>query len=188
MDWRDCIVVYIDVIDIKKRAKQGKSVGSSLMRAFHKLILDEMSRGLPSLDHAYAWNDSALLLGFVDGSSGAYERCLREAEILKRKVDAIAKSYGIAVKGQAFPELPDSNRNGRTAQNRRATILRTSSWAMANIFEIERAVKKLRAVWYLDKRVAERLTGVRPNGHLKLKLLPENKQRNVFYYDHYLWS
>src|SRR6266581_1218759 len=101
------------------------------MRVFHGLIVNEMKRGLLSLEHAYAWNDSVLLLGYVGQSPEAYRACLQDAERLKRKVDAIAKSYAIAVKGQTFPEMADSVVGRRRIRNGRATILRTSSYAMA---------------------------------------------------------
>jgi hypothetical protein len=190
MEWRDCVVIYIDLVDLKKRMNESKSAGSALMRAFHKLIASEMEHGLRSLDHAYAWNDSALLLAFVDESPRAYQTCLREAESLKRKVDAIARSYAIAVKGQAFPLLPDAAGGGRTIRTKRATILSTSSYAMANCFEIESAVKrrKLRSFWYLDQRIAENLKTIKPNGSFRLQLLPSRRARSVYWYDQYLWN
>jgi hypothetical protein len=187
MEWRDCVVIYIDLIDLKKRLRN-PTAGSLLMRSFHELVVDEMERGLASLNHAYVWNDSTLLLAFVDNSSVAYQACLQDAETLKRRVDSIGKSYAIAVKGKAFPRLRDSKRNGGTIKKRRTTILKTSSYAMANCFVIEDAVRNLRSVWYLDERIARHLKEVKPNGSIRLKLLPEYKHRNVFYYDRYLWS
>ncbi len=190
MDWRDCVVVYIDLIDVKKRTSGPKSEGSSLMRAFHDLVVNEMKRGLASLEHAYAWNDSALLLGYVGESTEAYQECLQDAETLKGRVDAISKSYAIAVKGQAFPLALDSVAGVEAMKGGRATILRTSSYAMANCFEIEREVRrrKLRHAWYLDSRILDHIKTVTPNGVFKLKLLPNRRPRNVYSFSGYLWK
>jgi hypothetical protein len=188
MEWRDCVVIYIDLIDTKNRAK---SVRSLLMRSFHELVVNEMEWGLASLDHAYVWNDSALLLAFVDKSSGAYQACLRDAQSLKRSLRSIAKSYAIAVKGQPFPRLHESKHDGGRIKNGRTTVLRTSSYAMANCFEIEREVKEnkeLRSVWYLDERIAKHLRALKPDGAFEMKFLPELKSRSVYRYNRDLWN
>lgn len=190
MEWRDCVVIYIDLVGLRKRASGAKSKGSSLMRAFHALVANEMKSGLLSLDHAYVWNDSVLLLGYVDGSSGAYQACLRDAETLKRKVDQRVKSYAIAVKGQTFPQSPEVMADGGTSKTGRVTILRTSSYAMGNCFEIEKEVKKrkLRKSWYLDGRIAKHVKRPGPREVLKLKLLPKDQPRSVYLFDGYLWD
>src|SRR5437870_5633660 len=89
---------------------------------------------------------------------------LRAAHRLKRTIDewmqkwTKKKSYAVAVKGRAFPELTDGQAMDRV------TILRTSSYAMANCFEIEREVKKrkLRKSWYLDDRLAKHIRHAQP--------------------------
>lgn len=190
MKWRDCVVIYIDLVDVKKRASGSKSKGSSLMRAFHALVASEMKSGLLSLDHAYVWNDSALLLGYVDGSPRAYEACLRDAETLKRKVEQSTKSYAIAVKGQTFPQSPEAMAESGTSKAGRVTILRTSSYAMGNCFEIEKEVKKrgLRKSWYIDGRIAKHIKRPGPREVLELNLLPKDEPRSVHLFDGYLWD
>ena len=113
------------------------------MRELHALVQGQLKRSqLRSLEHAYVWNDSVLLLGYVDSTPSSSERCLRDAERLKRKVDEWTTSwasecaYAIAVKGQAFPQQPqDRTKAGRV------TVLRASSYAMGNCFLIEKKAK-----------------------------------------------
>lgn len=187
MEWHDCVVIYIDLIGLKKRAFEPKFVGSSLMRAFHERVVSEMQQGLASLDHAYVWNDSALLLAFVGNSFGAYQACLQDAQSLKRSLGS--KSYAIAVKGQAFPRLRESKRK-RGIKNERTTVLRTSSYAMANCFEIEREIKDriksgklLPSVWYLDERIASHLGALKADRTFEMKFLPKLKSRKVYCFD-----
>jgi len=66
MDWRDCILIYIDLVGIRKQTRKANSDASSMMRALHKLVAKEMNSRLPFLHHAYAWNDSVLLMGYID--------------------------------------------------------------------------------------------------------------------------
>jgi hypothetical protein len=184
MGWPDCVVVFIDIPDLKKKAARPDSSGSQLMRAFHKVVAQAVVPGsLPSLDHVYAWNDSALLLAYVDGTRLADEKCLRDAHRLKLKIDdwmrtwSKKRSYAIAVKGQTFPEPTHGQLTDRV------TILRTSSYAMGNCFEIERKVKdrKLRKSWYLDDRLAKQITGRQERETLSLKLLPRNRECKVHF-------
>jgi hypothetical protein len=100
--WRDCILVLMDLIGVKKRALEGDSAASGSMQAFHQLVRREMSAGLNSLHHAYVWNDSVLLLAYADNQPIAYAKVMRAADELKRRVDGISPCYAIAVKGRAF--------------------------------------------------------------------------------------
>jgi len=122
--WRDCIVVLMDLIATKKRAQEGNRAASASMRSFHQLVRREMTAGLCALDHAYVWNDSVLLLAYVDDRPRAYEAAIHAADDLKRRVDATARCYAIAVKGRAFP----SNTSPADARVRaRIHRLRTTS-------------------------------------------------------------
>jgi hypothetical protein len=73
------------------------------MLSFHGVVRKEMADGRESLDHAYVWNDSVLLLAHVDDRPESYKKALHAADSLKRRLDAIAPSYAVAVKGRAFP-------------------------------------------------------------------------------------
>src|SRR5712671_2249344 len=104
------------------------------------MVRKEMSTGLSSLEHAYVWNDAVLLLAYVNGDSDTTERIMRDAARLKQRVGTIKQCYAIAVKGQSFPTNEGPNRRERV--HARVTVLRASSYAMANRFQIEIAVKK----------------------------------------------
>ena len=95
----------MDMIGTKKRALDGNRAASASMRSFHQLVRREMTGGLHSLDHAYLWNDSVLLLAYVDDRPHVYENAIHAADDLKRKIDLIARWYAIAVKGCPFPHI-----------------------------------------------------------------------------------
>ena len=181
--WRECVVVLMDLIGVKKRAIEGDTHGSALMRSFHRVVRGEMRKGLEALSHAYVWNDSVLLLAYVDSHPQLYEDAIRAADTLKRKVDAIAPSYAIAVKGRAFPTMPE-------APNQRVTVIRASSYAMVNCFEIEAEAKKrkLRKAWYLDARIVRRVGHIESNEWITVPLLPRGMRRRVYLRDGYLWT
>lgn len=181
--WRDCLVVLMDLIGVKKRAIEGDTGASALMRSFHELVHQEMVGGLRSLDHAYIWNDSVLLFAYVKKTSLAYERILRAADELKRKVDTVAPSYAIAVKGRAFPSHANSD-------PRRVTVIKASSYAMANCFEIEVEAKKkeLRSAWYVDVRIARHVPAARAAEWVAVPLLPRGKRRRVYRHAGSMWN
>lgn len=182
--WRDCIVVLMDLIGLRRRALEGDSSVSVLMRSLHKLIRREMTGGLHGLDHAYVWNDSVLLLAYVDDRAEVYERAIYAADTLKRKIDAIAPSYAIAVKGKAFPF-------NAGIDGARVTVIRASSYAMANCFEIEAEEaksKKLHCAWYVDVRIARKLPRTRGPEWIAVRLLPDGKSRRVYLHAGYLWG
>jgi hypothetical protein len=68
-DWRDCAVTLIDVPGIKDLAARQNARASDVMRQMHSLVLQEMSVVLTGHAHVYIWNDSVLLLAFLDGNS-----------------------------------------------------------------------------------------------------------------------
>jgi hypothetical protein len=180
-EWRDCVVVLMDLVGVKGRAFEGTSAATSLMRSFHDLVRREMATGLPALEHAYLWNDSVILLAHVTGSPRAYQRVIRAADDLKRQVDMIAPSYAIAVKGRAFPHA---------RQGPRITVIRASSFAMANCFEIEVEAKrkKLRSAWYVDVRIARMVRQTKGSEWFLVGLLPTGRRRRIYTHDGYLWG
>jgi hypothetical protein len=179
--WRDCIVILIDLIGVKKLAYAGDSQASKAMLRFHEIVRQEMSAGLSSLDHAYVWNDAVLLLAYIDGDSHTIGRIMVDASRLKQKVGTIRKSYAIAVKGQSFP----TNQSPARIENSdlRVTVLRASSYAMANCFQIESVVKKqrLRMAWYIDERIAKYVTSLKHTS-IRVKLLPTGSAREICLY------
>jgi hypothetical protein len=180
-DWRECIVTLIDLKGIRNRAED--SVGSTLMRQLHKTVISEVQSGAPSISHAYAWNDSVLLLSFVDTEQATYQDALRAVDTLKKKIDKIRHSYAIAVKGRAFPPVPGLP----FGIGGRVTVIEASSWAMANCFEIEKKIGSLRKAWYIDERIAKKIeTGQACEKH-KVRLYPSGTPRNVHVYGDCLW-
>lgn len=190
MRWVDCIVVYIDLPGLKERAANADTSGSARMRELHVLVDNALAPGLlPSLTHAYTWNDSVLLLAHPDGAQ-AETACLRDADRLKRNIDAwmrqwsTTRSYAIAVKGQAFPE------SSSRLSSSRVTVLRTSSYAMGNCFEIEKEAKKrkLRKSWYLDGRLAKHVPKSRSHPVLSVTLFRRKRPSSVYLFERGLWD
>jgi hypothetical protein len=185
-NWRDCIVILMDLIGVKRQALKGDSRASSLMRRFHQVVCHEMRTGLRSLDHAYVWNDAVLLLAYVDDHSQRLRESLRDAALLKRKVDGVKRSYAIAVMGQAFPSGSPRTPKQHDA---RVIVLKTSSYAMANCFEIEAEGKRrgLRNEWYIDERIIKRL-GVTADASITVNLLPDGIGRKIYMYPEDLYK
>lgn len=182
-EWRDCVVTLIDLVGVKALAKSGEA--SKLMREFHRLVTDEKS-AIPAIENAYLFNDSALLLSYVDGGSASFESAIRDAYKLKRRVDKLTNSYAIAVKGQAFPPVKSG---AEAAKVSGVTFIRTSSWAMANCFKIEETIKKIKKPWALDTWIITKIRTDRPcSRKVALPLLPSNQRRNGHLFDGYLWA
>jgi hypothetical protein len=173
----------MDLIGVKKRALDGDASASGLMRSFHRLVHRQMTAGLRSLDHAYVWNDSVILLAYLNEGSQRYQRVLRAADDLKRSVDIIARSYAIAVKGRAF-------RTKAFPENSRVTVIRASSYAMSNCFEIEAQAKahKLSNAWYVDVRIAREVPRAKATDWISVRMLPGGKRRRVYVHKGYLWG
>jgi hypothetical protein len=108
---------------------------------------------------------------------------MRDADRFKQSVDVIKRSYAVAVKGRTFPALP-----GPVPSSMNVTVLEASSWAMANCFEIEKKLGKLRAAWYVDGRIATRLPGVSPSAKHRVELFPSGQLRTVHSYKGDLWG
>lgn len=180
-EWRDCIVTFIDLSGVKRLAPSD-GAGSKLMRQLHRLAAKEIPR-LSTVAHAYVWNDSILLLSFVDKASRSFVAAMKDVDAFKRQVDCLKTSYGVAVKGRTFPKVPKQE---PTSKN--VTVLEASSWAMANCFQIEKTLGRVRAAWYVDGRIARKLTGVGPSRVRKVELLPSRQPRTVHLYTAYLWD
>ena len=188
-DWQDCIVTLIDLVGVKEMAQQG--IGSEVMLKLHKIVMQEKGN-LHATKHVYAWNDSVLLLSYVDEGAALFESAMREADKLKRLVDTLASSYAmpcsyaIAVKGRIFP----SASNGATHANGPSiTVIKASSWAMANVFEIERTLgKEMKKPWYVDGWIKENIHTSQKSEVRSIRMLPKNKKRPVYVFDGYLWK
>ena len=184
-DWQDCIVTLIDLVGVKKKADQG--IGSKLMLELHKIVMYERGN-LHAIKHIYVWNDSVLLLSYVSESASSFEGAMKDADKLKQQVDMLDFgycSYAIAVKGQTFPSVG----NGAThVESPSLTVIKASSWAMANVFEIERTLgKKLKKPWYVDDWIMENIHTSEKFQKRSMPMLPENSKRTIYVFDGYLW-
>lgn len=160
-DWISSILTYIDLIGIKDAASSGNSRGTDLMRRMHSLVHGRMSHGMNNHDHCYVWNDSILLLAYLDNPyrNSDENDILKEADQLKKDIDQICPSYAISVKGQVFPDdtiFHPPIFEGQIAEQPRVIRLKTSSYAMGNCFLIEKRLgDKLEKPWYIDGRIAK---------------------------------
>jgi len=183
-NWRDCIIVLMDLIGIKRRALMGDRRASKLMRAFHQLVRNEIDSGCRPVDQAYVWNDSVILLAYLDRRKGRYEKIMQAIDALKRKVDLLAPSYAIAVEGQTFPAYPNLDTS-------RVVTIKASSYAMANCFKIEAKVKKNKIrnkFWYVDTRIAKKVPGAKADEWITVHMLPGGNPRTVYMHSSYLWA
>ena len=186
-DWKDCITIVFDLDGIKDRAPTGQ--GSRIMQDLHTVVaqaMDNKSR-FPSVDRAYAWNDSVLLLAYVDQGECQYEHALRDAAELKPEIDAVGECYGVgnsyavAVKGQAFPP---PEKAGKSSDGR-FVFIEASSYAMANCLKIPGCFKEKRHSWYVDSRIKDAVRQLGEPAHQQqMRLLPERRERTIYAYDH----
>ena len=105
-----------------------------------------------------------------------YEKIMRELNDIKPKIDSVSPSYAICVKGQVIPESPcqyDTN----SAVQPRFVYLKASSYALANCFEIEKALKKLEMDWYVDSRIAEKIPVFAECDQHEVAMLPPGKRK-----------
>lgn len=182
--WKDCVVSLIDLVGVKKMAWGRKGQASGAMQSMHAEVVAAMNAGLQLHSHAYVWNDSVLLLAFLDESHRP-EPILREVEGLKRRLEHLGKNYAIAIQGQVFPDLALNAPSKRPA---RTTVIRASSFAMANCFHVEECIgRRLRKPWYVDSRLAGKILTTQTFVKKSIDLLPGPNTREIFVYDGYLW-
>ena len=179
---QDCVVAFFDLAGIKRLAPHGD--GSRQMRRLHDVVMHATAgNGLDRIARAYTWNDSVLLLAYVNNPDG-YERTLRHFSEFKILIDQVSASYCAVVKGQSFP----SPRGSTASKNSRFVFIEASSYAMANCMDIPERFKNARHQWYLDERVSRELRGLlaQPARQLRMPFLPTSEERYVYAYDN-LW-
>lgn len=182
--WRDCVVTLIDVIDIRSLSEGKKGGAASKMRQLHKLLASRMgdASSMPGIAHAYAWNDSVLLLGFLQAPNSSTQILAEISEFKKCVDDQVGKSYAVSVKGQTFPEISQPQESARGSS--RCTVLRASSYAMANCFLIEKQLKTHRADWYIDSRLSKSLSE-QPFAREEVSVMPVKKKRCILMFKGY---
>ncbi len=69
--------------------------------------------------------------------------------------------------------------NGQIASQPRAVVLKTSSWAMANCFLIEKDLGHHRADWYIGSRISDGAGLPKPFASENIGLLPKREPRTI---------
>lgn len=188
-NWRNCIVTLIDIVGVRSQAQN--STGSRIMLDLHRKVLTEIRDNKYSFIHTYIYNDAVLILSYVDRTKDSFQIAMHDADRLKKRIDEIddnpRKSYAIAVKGQAFPNVHYETGTSVTTP---VTIIETSSWAMANCFEIEKEMKNLciKKPWYVDERIARKIQTEQEYEKHAVSLYPSSQPRNIYCFKGYLWN
>ena len=180
-NWPSCIVIAFDLIGTRSLAASGK--GSSAMIEMHSRAVTKINQGLPLHSHGYIWNDSVLLLSYMTepnwSTRGFFVELNDFKSFLERECGA--SMYAISVKGLTFPQdiMTPAVFNGQIADQPRAVVLKTSSWAMANCFLIEKALGHNRADWYIDSRITAGANLPKPFASEAVDLLPKKEPRTI---------
>lgn len=182
--WPPCIVTVLDLVGTKRLAESGR--GSAQMIEMRTFAVATVSNAMPLHSQSYIWNDSVLLLSYETDPAQTRRQVLEEIDEFKTALERHcgADTYAISVKGLAFPrDQPDAAVvQAQIADQPRALVLKTSSWAMANCFLIEEACRHLRADWYIDSRITKN-TGLRhPFAKESVRFLPKRTLREVHMY------
>lgn len=194
--YRECTVTLIDLIGVKALAPLGQ--GSSLILDMHARVRAKVAAGhLPSHPNVYLWNDSILLLAFLDGETNRSQlknTILKEADALKRDIDNHVDkgSYAISVQGMTFPYndlTADPRSFGQQVSDQPdVVVIKASSWAFANCFAIEEKLGGHRADWYIDSTIAAMLSPrAQQVGREDVVMLPKKEPRSMVMYKGYLW-
>lgn len=173
--FRDCIVSLIDLNNIGALLAAEKGRGVRVMRDLHELVANH-SPTLKSHEEVCFWQDSALLLAFVDASEHSYERVMSDVVRLKTEIDALHRCHAVCVKGQSFPS-PSLRRSSQ--KQPRSIYLKASSLAFSNCFKIEERLKGHKADWYIDPRITRRIDCRDADTTEVLGLQPRGVQRKI---------
>lgn len=177
-EWQNRVVTLIDLVDTT--AAQTTASASTLMRRFHDVVYQAFAgTALKSVEQAYVWNDSVLVLSYVDDSTDSFIRAIDELQTFKKSIDIVRRSYAIAIKGQPFPPPALTGQQATS----RVTVLKASSWAMANCYLVESLLKRYRATWYVDGRIVAKIGNLRRAVRKeKVAMLPTRRERLIHLY------
>lgn len=179
--WPPCIVTAFDLIGTRSLSASGK--GSSEMILMHGRAEEKINHDLPLHSHGYIWNDSVLLLSYMTEKNWSKRGFFAELNDFKSSLEqqCNASMYAISVKGLAFPQdiIGKTVFNAQISDQPRAVILKTSSWAMANCFLIEKALGHYRADWYIDRRITDGANLPKPFASEAICLLPKKQPRTI---------
>jgi hypothetical protein len=173
-DFRDCVVSLIDLNNVGRILSRRSKKGVRIMRRLHRLV-NRRAHTLTAHEEVCFWQDSVLLLAFVDGTPGSFCRAMDDVGHLKEAIEGLHPCHAVCVKGQAFPAPPTRSRN----TNPRVIYLSASSLAFSNCFKIESELKRLRADWYIDPRIATRINTRKADHLVPVELFPRKTSRRI---------
>ncbi len=171
---RDCIVSFIDLNNIGELLGERSKKGVRIMHGLHQLVSRQVHT-LTAHEEVCFWQDSVLLLAFVDESAESFSRVMNDVKRLKEAIEGLNPCHAVCVKGQAFPAPAVRSRKTKP----RAIYLSASSLAFSNCFKIEHELKKYRADWYIDSRIIGKVNTRTPDHSVPIKLLPKNLPRTI---------
>lgn len=184
-EWPPCIITMFDLVGTSGNAPNGAA--TQLMLKMRKFAVDKINAELPNHRHGYVWNDSILLLSYITSPDQSRRSVLMELSGFKQTLEQHCgvQSYAISVQGLAFPQdsLVDPVLHGNES---RVVVMKTSSWAMANCFAIEKSLKKMQADWYIDSRITKDIQLPTLFASKRVRLLPEKKFRIIDMYKGHL--
>jgi hypothetical protein len=180
--WEPCIVTMFDLVGTKSSAA-ADGRGSEAMIRMHRLASSKIDHALPLHAHGYIWNDSVLLLSYRTRTVAERSQVLAELDDFRLWLQdrCGAAVYAICVKGLAFPhdDLHAPAFDGQIGNQPRSIVLKTSSWAMANCFEIEKRLSRHRADWYIDSRVTKDVRLAATVAEEEVEMLPSREARKI---------
>ena len=183
--YKECIVSYIDLIDLKKTINNPNHA-VEIMGQVHQTVYSQISNDMPLHSYAYSWNDSVLLLAYINNRSSDFNGIIKEVVDLKRKIDQVRSCYTICMKGLVFPspfQYAGAVYDSPQPEQPRHVFIKASSIAFANCIEIEKCLGKFRKAWYIDESIAKELNSSNPCLHKKIKLLPNNEEKIIYMFD-----
>lgn len=192
---RSCVVTLLDLVNMKKLlADDGKRpLAIQAMEALDR-ICNRRSQDLRNIDHIYCWNDSVLLLSYLDQFPRDMSALVQEISEIKCAIDGECKmkSFVAMVKGMTF--VPNDLQIRAPMQrgsepNPVYHYMLASSMAFANCYTIIKLFRNDHHDWYIDERVQQVLNSVlqgRLTERNKFSALPEMTTRRVFTADGYL--
>jgi hypothetical protein len=121
------------------------------------------------------WQDSVLLLAFVDTTKASFRRAMRDVKVLKGVINALHPCHVVCVKGQSFPAPSNGGMNNKP----RVIHLSASSLAFSNCFKVEDRLKRRKADWYIDSRIVAKISPRKADAIKPVKLLPGNISRAI---------
>lgn len=192
---RPCIVGFLDINGIRLDIQQNKPTAIQAMDSLERTAYGYASQDQGWYDGLYVWNDSALVVTYLDVYGRTVLSTFRSLHEFKAKLsqslglkrDNNVSIYAICVKGMAFvPELDGVRANIPAAGSTESkyVYVRASSMALANCFEIETKLgRKHLKEWYVDERIYRDCPAI-VRAKLKtvdeLEMYPDMEKRKVY--------